>query len=68
MNSIVQNALKKTFVPDVQESPSNRFRMQSTSGAVNANIDYFKLAEEEFGFSVRPESLSSDVGVQDKTR
>lgn len=53
MNSIVQNALKKTFVPTEADNPSDRFRMQSNSGAVNSNIDYFKLAEEEFGCSVK---------------
>jgi cell division protein FtsZ len=54
MNSIVQNALRKTYAPsDNEVKPSERFRLDSTSGAVHSNIDYFKLAEEEFGCSVK---------------
>ncbi len=50
MNSIVNNALKKTMMDD---SPQNKFRLESTSGATYANVDYYKLAEQEFGFSIK---------------
>ncbi|OGI14783.1 cell division protein FtsZ [Candidatus Micrarchaeota archaeon RBG_16_49_10] len=45
--------MKKTFATSDTESPSDRFKLQRNSGAVQSNIDYFKLAEEEFGFSVK---------------
>ncbi|NCS70701.1 MAG: cell division protein FtsZ [Candidatus Aenigmarchaeota archaeon] len=33
--------------------PEERFKFQTSSGATKANLDYFKLAEEEFGFSLK---------------
>lgn len=56
MDSIVKNALGKTFGGD--ESPANRFKLESTSGATFSNIDYYKLAEQEFGFSVKKAKIA----------
>jgi len=50
MESIVKSALKRTFG---EESPQARFKLESTSGATFSNVDYYKLAEQEFGFSVK---------------
>ena len=50
MDTIIRSALQKTFG---DESPSTRFKLSMTSGATNANVDYFKVAEQEFGFSVK---------------
>jgi hypothetical protein len=54
MDMLVQNALQKTFVQqDDYQGPSERFKIQSNSGTTKTNVDYFKLAEEEFGLSVK---------------
>jgi cell division protein FtsZ len=53
MNTIIQSALQRTFGNEVSNAPLDRFKMQSTSGAINANIDYFKQAEQEFGFALK---------------
>lgn len=50
MDSIVKSALEKTLG---EESPTTRFKLESTSGATFSNVDYYKLAEQEFGFSVK---------------
>jgi len=50
MESIIKSALARTFG---EESPQTRFKLESTSGATYANVDYYKLAEQEFGFSVK---------------
>lgn len=50
MESIIRSALHKSFG---DESPQTKFRLESTSGATFANVDYYKLAEQEFGFSVK---------------
>ena len=50
MESIIKSALGRTFEG---ESPSNKFKLESTSGATFSNVDYYKLAEQEFGFSVK---------------
>ncbi len=50
MDSIVKNALGKSFK---DEPFQNRFKLESTSGATFSNIDYYKLAEQEFGFSIK---------------
>jgi len=50
MDSIIKNALGRTLG---EESPQSRFKLENTSGATYANVDYYKLAEQEFGFSVR---------------
>lgn len=51
MESIVRNALGKSA--STEESIQHRFRLESTSGATFSNVDYYKLAEQEFGFSVK---------------
>lgn len=50
MESIIQSALRKSSVED---SPATRFRLESTSGATYTGVDYYKLAEQEFGLSVK---------------
>lgn len=50
MDSIIKSALDKTIGED---SPTTRFKLESTSGATFSNVDYYKLAEQEFGFSVK---------------
>ena len=50
MDTIIQNALKRK---NVEDSPMERFKLQNSSGQTHQNIDYFKQAEEEFGFSVK---------------
>jgi len=54
MKSIIQSALQRTFGNETNPGdPIDRFRLQSASGAINTNIDYFKQAEQEFGFAVK---------------
>ena len=55
MDSIIRNALSKSFgsVEKKEENQLERFRLQATSGATHRNVDYFKLAEEEFGVSIK---------------
>jgi cell division protein FtsZ len=55
MDTIIQSALKKT---KVEESPLARFHLESTSGATFSNVDYYKLAEQEFGFSVKKAKIA----------
>jgi cell division protein FtsZ len=50
MKTIVERALKKEFSDD---KPELRFKLSPTSGVTDAGIDYYKLAEEEFGFRVK---------------
>jgi cell division protein FtsZ len=50
MESIIQSALARTKGDD---NSSQRFKLENTSGATYSNIDYYKLAEQEFGFSVK---------------
>ena len=51
MESIIKSAIKKT---DSNEEPLlGRFKIESTSGATFSNVDYYKLAEQEFGLSVK---------------
>lgn len=50
MESIVKSALNKTLG---EEPIQSRFKLESTSGATYTNVDYYKLAEQEFGFSVK---------------
>jgi len=49
MDSIIQNALNRK---SVEENPTDRFKLQNNSGVTKETIDYFKQAEEEFGFSL----------------
>ena len=55
MESIVQSALARSFG---EESPTQRFKLESTSGATYKNVDYYKLAEQEFGFSVKKAKIA----------
>lgn len=55
MESIVKRALSRTLG---EESPQTRFRLESTSGATFSNIDYYKLAEQEFGFAVKKAKIA----------
>ncbi len=56
MDSIIQSALKRTT--GAEDSPANRFKLESTSGATFSNVDYYKLAEQEFGFSVKKANIA----------
>ena len=51
MDTIMQNALKRNFSNETE--CFDRFKLQSNSGVTKTNIDYFKQAEEEFGFSLK---------------
>ena len=53
MNTIIQSALQRTFGNEISDAPLDRFKFQSSSGAINTNIDYFKQAEQEFGFALK---------------
>ena len=62
MNSILENALSRMPQQSGQNmsqgnsqscGPEDRFKFQTSSGTTKTNLDYFKLAEEEFGFSVK---------------
>lgn len=57
MESILRNALGEKYGQERRaenrESQVDRFRIQPASGATQKNVDYFKLAEEEFGFAVK---------------
>ena len=53
MNTIIQSALQRTFGNEISDAPLDRFKFQSASGAINTNIDYFKQAEQEFGFALK---------------
>lgn len=55
MDSIIQSALNKSRGED---SPSTRFKLEATSGATFSNVDYYKLAEQEFGFSVKKANIA----------
>jgi len=51
MDSIVANALKRNL--GSADEKIGRFRIESTSGATFSNVDYFKLAEQQFGIQVK---------------
>lgn len=53
MDSIIHSALQRTFGNETDDFPIDRFRLQTNSGLTKTNVDYFKQAEEEFGFSVK---------------
>lgn len=53
MDSIIRSAINKSGGYGGEESPANKFKLESTSGATFANVDYYKLAEQEFGFSIK---------------
>ena len=61
MDSIIQSALEKTNgtpAGNKADSPSDRFKLETTSGATFSNVDYYKLAEQEFGFSVKKAQIA----------
>jgi len=51
MDSIVANALRRNL--GSADEKIGRFRIESTSGATFSNVDYFKLAEQQFGIQVK---------------
>jgi len=62
MESIIENALRDSRLSNRMSSDrssnkstslNDRFKIQSSSGATKKNMDYFKLAEEEFGVSIK---------------
>lgn len=55
MDSIIKSALNRTLG---DESPQSRFKLESTSGATYSNVDYYKLAEQEFGFSIKKANIA----------
>jgi cell division protein FtsZ len=54
-DSLIRSALARTAGED---NPETRFRLESTSGATFSNVDYYKLAEQEFGFSVKKAKIA----------
>ena len=55
MDSIIRSVVGKS---GGEESPAARFKLESSSGATFANVDYYKLAEQEFGFSVKKAQIA----------
>jgi len=47
----MENSLKRNFGDETDSF--DRFKLQANSGLTKTNIDYFKQAEEEFGFCVK---------------
>ncbi|MEM5836131.1 MAG: cell division protein FtsZ [Candidatus Aenigmatarchaeota archaeon] len=58
MDSLVKSALARTIGNQREDRPETRFRLEPTSGATFSNVDYYKLAEQEFGFSVRKAKIA----------
>jgi cell division protein FtsZ len=58
MDSIVKSALNRTVGGTCEDTPQARFKLESTSGATYANVDYYKLAEQEFGFSIKKAKIA----------
>ncbi len=56
MDSIIRNAIGKGL--ESSEPLRDRFRIQATSGAINSRLDYYKLVEDEFGFSVKKAKIA----------
>jgi len=56
MDSIIRNAMNNVF--EDTEPLRDRFRIQANSGAINSRLDYYKLVEEEFGFSVKKAKIA----------
>jgi len=54
-DSLIRSALARTTG---EENPQARFKLESTSGATFSNVDYYKLAEQEFGFSVKKAKIA----------
>jgi len=49
MESIISSALSRSLGEEMPKAT----RLEQTSGATYSNVDYYKLAEQEFGFSVK---------------
>src|SRR3989304_700419 len=49
MDSIISSALSRSLGDEMPKAS----RLENTSGATYSNVDYYKLAEQEFGFSVK---------------
>ena len=58
MDSLIKSALARTTSSQREDRPETRFRLEPTSGATFSNVDYYKLAEQEFGFSVRKAKIA----------
>ncbi|MEM5869566.1 MAG: cell division protein FtsZ [Candidatus Aenigmatarchaeota archaeon] len=58
MDSLIKSALARTTGSQREDRPETRFRLEPTSGATFSNVDYYKLAEQEFGFSVRKAKIA----------
>ena len=58
MDSLIKSALARTTGNQREDRPETRFRLEPTSGATFSNVDYYKLAEQEFGFSVRKAKIA----------
>jgi cell division protein FtsZ len=58
MDSLIKSALARTTGGQREDRPETRFRLEPTSGATFSNVDYYKLAEQEFGFSVRKAKIA----------
>ena len=52
MDEIIRNAIKRTLSNN-EDVPALRFKLSPTSGTTNGNVDYFKIAEQEFGVPVK---------------
>lgn len=50
METIIENALRRAIA---EEYPELNVSLHPKSGAIDTRIDYFKLAEEQFGVSVK---------------
>jgi cell division protein FtsZ len=55
MESIVKHALSKTLGDE--GSIATRFKLEPISGATFSNVDYYKLAEQEFGLAIKKASI-----------
>lgn len=51
MDSLIRNVLTQDKFKT--ESPQSRFALDSTSGATYSSVDYYKLAEEQFGLNIK---------------
>ncbi len=51
MDSIIRRALEASLKEE--ENPIKRFSISPTSGVISKEVDYYKLVEQEFGFSVK---------------
>ncbi len=59
METIIKSALRRVLA---EENPNLANAMKVTTGAIRKDIDYFKLAEEQFGVNVKKAKIVA-VGV-----